>query len=284
MDIGIGLPAAIPGVSGPSIIEWAIQAETGPFSSVSLIDRLVYPNHEPLITLAAVAGATQRVRLVTTVLLAPLRNPGVLAKQAATLDSISNGRLTLGLGVGGREDDYLASPAQFKNRGRRLDQQLETMKRIWAGEPAGNGAGAVGPPPVREGGPELLIGANSPRAMARVGRWADGFMSGGGGAEGAKQSYEAARRSWQDAGRSGQPRLVAGAYFALDEDAKSRGTDNIMHYYGEPLGPMISGSMPDTPDAVRSMISAYHDAGCDELILWPTIPDFDQVSRLGEII
>lgn len=284
MDVGIGLPAAIPGVSGPSIIEWAIKAEAGPFSSVGLIDRLVYPNHEPLITLAAVAGATQRIRLVTTVLLAPLRNPGILAKQAATLDSISNGRLTLGLGVGGREDDYTASPAQFQNRGRRFDAQLETMKRIWAGEPASDGVGPVGPPPVREGGPELLIGANSPRAMARVGRWADGFMSGGGGAERAKQSYADARQSWQDAGRSGDPRLAAGTYFALDDDAKSRGSNNIIHYYGDRMGSMISGSMPDRPDAIKTLISAYADAGCDELILWPTVPDSDQAERLADLI
>ncbi|MCH8310953.1 MAG: LLM class flavin-dependent oxidoreductase [Chloroflexi bacterium] len=284
MDVGIGLPAPIPGVSGPSIIEWALKAEAGPFSSVGLIDRLVYPNHEPLITLAAVAGATERIRLVTTVLLAPLRNAGILAKQAATLDSISDGRFTLGLGVGGREDDYLASPAQFNNRGRRFDVQLETMKHIWAGEPAGEGVGAVGPPPVREGGPELLIGANSPRAMARVGRWADGFISGGGGPDRAKQSYDAARQSWKDAGRSGEPRLVAGAYFALDDDGKSRGTDNIIHYYGDQMGSMIGGSMPGSLDAVKSLISAFADAGCDELILWPTVPDLDQVERLADII
>ena len=150
MDVGIGLPAAIPGVSGASTIEWAQKAEAGPFSSVGLVDRLVYPNFEPLITLAAVAGATQRIRLATTVLLAPLRNPGILAKQAASLDALSGGRLPLGVGVGGREDDYLAAPAQFNTRARRFDEQLETMKRIWAGGPAGENAGPIGPPPVPE--------------------------------------------------------------------------------------------------------------------------------------
>lgn len=284
MDVGIGLPAAIPGVSGGDILEWARRAEDGPFSSLGIIDRLVYANHEPLITLAAVAGATERIRLVTTVLLAPLRNPGVLAKQAATLDSISGGRLTLGLGVGGRQDDYLASPSSFTNRGRRFDAQLETMKRIWAGEPAGEGVGVVGPPPVRKGGPELLIGANSPQAMARVGRWADGFMSGGGGPDRARQGYEAARRSWSDAGRSGQPRLVAGTYFALTDDARTRGADNIVHYYGEGMGAAISEGLPDSPDGVKRLIAAFRDTGCDELILWPTVTDLEQVDRLADIV
>ena len=120
--------------------------------------------------------------------------------------------------------------------------------------------------------------------MARVGRWADGFISGGGGPELAKQGYDAARQSWLDAGRSGKPRLVSGAYFNLDADAKSRGTDEIIHYYGEQFGAMISGGLPDSLDAVKSLISAFADAGCDELILWPTVPDMDQVERLADII
>ena len=176
MKIGIGLPATIPSVSGERVLDWARKADAGPFSSLGIIDRLVYPNHEPLITLAAAAGATQRVRLMTTILLAPIRNTVVLAKQAATLDALSGGRFTLGLAVGGREDDYRAAGVPFKGRGKRFDAQLAQMKRIWSGEPGEEGVGPVGPPPTRAGGPELLIGASSPAAIRRVGRWADGLM------------------------------------------------------------------------------------------------------------
>src|SRR6266436_8800484 len=131
MQIGIGLPGTIPGVQGKLILDWAKRADAGPFSSLGNLDRLVYPNYEALITLAAAAGVTQRIRLITTVLLAPLHNAGVLAKQTASLDALSGGRLTLGLGVGGREDDFRATETSFEDRGRRFDRQLETLHRIW---------------------------------------------------------------------------------------------------------------------------------------------------------
>ncbi|SRR6266849_4000277 len=165
MKIGIGLPAAIPGIAGQLILDWARVADTGPFSSLGLVDRLIYPNYDPLIALAAVAGVTQRVRLITTILIAPVHTPGVLAKQSASLDALSQGRLTLGLGVGGREDDYRAAPASFHDRGKRFEQQLELMMRIWSGQPVDDETGPVGPAPVQPGGPEILLGAYTPAAL-----------------------------------------------------------------------------------------------------------------------
>src|SRR5215204_7710009 len=178
MDIAIGLPATIPGTSGPLVLDWAKRVDSGPFSSLGIIDRLVYPNYEPLITLAAAATVTQRVRLMTTVLIAPLRGAGVLAKQAATIDALSGGRLTLGLGVGSREDDFRFAPASFHDRGRRFEEQLGLMKDVWSGQPVSDEIGPVGPPPVQAGGPELLIGGYTPVSIQRVGRWGDGFISG----------------------------------------------------------------------------------------------------------
>src|SRR5215203_1860057 len=199
MDIGIGLPATIPWTNAPLILEWAKRADSSPFSSLGILDRLVYPNYEPLITLAAAAAVTDRVRLMSTVLIAPLRGAGVLAKQAATIDALSGGRLTLGLGVGTREDDFKAAPASFHDRARTFEEQLELMRRVWSGQPVSEEIGPIGPAPASQAGPELLIGGYSPPAIRRVGRWGDGFISGGiPDPDQVRQMFDLAEESWME--------------------------------------------------------------------------------------
>jgi alkanesulfonate monooxygenase SsuD/methylene tetrahydromethanopterin reductase-like flavin-dependent oxidoreductase (luciferase family) len=286
MQFAIGLPGTMPGVTGEFILDWAKLAEVGPFSSLGVLDRLVYPNYEPLITLAAVAGVTQRMRLVTTILIAPLRNTAILAKQAASIDALSNGRLTLGLGIGGREDDYLAAQVSFHERGKRFDEQLATMTRIWSGQPLSDKVGAIGPSPVQQGGPELLIGGNSPEAIKRIGRWGNGFISGGGGPDAARQGYSAAEQAWKEAGRPGKPRFVGATYYGLGPDATEKAAQYIHHYYSflGPIADRLASSIPSTPDAVKGAIRAFSDVGVDELIFWPTIPNLNQVELLAELI
>lgn len=288
MDVGIGLPSSIPGVSGTTIIEWAQRAEAARFSSLGTIDRVVYPNFEPLVTLAAVAGVTRRIRLVTGILLAPLRNGGILAKQAASLDALSGGRLTLGLGVGIREDDFRAAPASYEDRGRRFEEQLALMKRAWAGEPISDSddVGPIGPRPARPGGPEILIGGFRPAAIRRVARWGDGFIGGAAGPEMAQQGYGVAQQAWREAGRPGRPRFVVGNYYALGPNAAERAGEYIRHYYASagPIADTLANAVPLTPEAVKATIGAFADIGADELVLAPCIPELDQVDRLAEIV
>lgn len=286
MDVGIGLPATIPGTKGSLILDWARRADSGPFSSLGILDRLVYPNYEPLITLASAAAVTERVRLMTTVLISPLRGAGVLAKQAATIDALSGGRLSLGLGVGGREDDFIAAPASFQDRASRFEEQLELMKRIWSGQPVSDEVGPIGPPPVQAGGPELLIGGYSPTPIRRVGRWADGFMSGGIPDPGqVRQMFDLAEESWRAEGREGRPRLVACLYYALGPNAE-RGGDYIRDYYSffGPGADEMARSIPSTPEVVGDLIRGFGDAGADEVICWPTVAELDQVDRLAELV
>ena len=286
MQIGIGLPGTIPGVQGKLILDWAKRADAGPFSSLGSLDRLVYPNYEALITLAAAAGVTQRIRLITTVLLAPLHNAGVLAKQTASLDALSGGRLTLGLGIGGREDDFRAAPAPFHQRGKLFEEQLTIMQRAWSGQPLGADIGPMGPPPVQQGGPEILIGGITPAAIRRVGRWGNGFIVGGGGPDMARQGFQLAQEAWKAAGRPGKPRFVGGMYFGLGPNAAERAGSYIRHYYAF-LGPMadqMASSVPSTPEAVKGAIQAFADIGMDELVIWPCIPDLDQVDRLADLV
>ena len=286
MDVGIGLPATIPGAQGSVIVEWAAKADEGPFSSVSVLDRLVYPNYEPMVALGAAAAATSRVRLMTSILLAPLRSGAMLAKQAASVDAISGGRLSLGLGIGGRPDDFVAGETDITTRGRRFDEQLAVMKRIWSGEPYNDEAGAIGPPPGRRGGPELLIGAVSPRALARVARWGDGFIAGGGGPDAARASYDSVLEQWGELGRAGRPRFVSAAYFALGDDADERISSYIGDYYSfmPEYAEVIIGAAPSTPQKVRETLRAYEDVGIDEFLLWPCNPSLDQVDRLAEVL
>jgi alkanesulfonate monooxygenase SsuD/methylene tetrahydromethanopterin reductase-like flavin-dependent oxidoreductase (luciferase family) len=286
MHIGIGHPGTIPGVKGQLILEWARKADAGPFSSLGSLDRLVYPNYDALITLTAAAAVTQRIRLMTTVLLAPLHNGGLLAKQAASLDAISGGRLTLGLGIGAREDDFRAAPASFHDRGKRFEAQLDTMKRAWSGQPLAEDVGPIGPSPARPGGPELLIGGYSPAAIKRISRWGDGFIAGGAPPAMARQGYDLAEQAWKTAGRTGKPRFVAAMYWGVGPDAAERIGAYIRDYYAfmGPMAEQMASSIPSTPEAVKGAIQAFADIGADELICWPCIPDLDQVDRLAEII
>ena len=160
MKVALALPAGMPAIPGPLVVEWARKIEAGPFSSIAGIDRLAYPNWEPLVALAAAAAVTQNVRLMTTLVIAPLRDTALLAKQAATLDVLSGGRLSLGLGVGRREDDFIAAGREMPGRGRWFEQQLEIMRRVWSGQGPAEGVGPVGPEPVQSGGPEILIGGS----------------------------------------------------------------------------------------------------------------------------
>ncbi len=287
MKIGIGLPATIPGVKAEVVLEWARKADRGPFSSLGIIDRIVYPNYEPMITLAAAAGATERIRLMTTVLLGPTRNTGILAKEAATLDAISGGRFTLGLGVGGREDDFKAARASFNDRGKRFEEQLVQMKRIWAGQPPSEGMGLIGPPPARKGGPELLIGGYAPRAISRAGRYADGFISGGvSDAAALRQVAGIVEQAWKAERRQGKPRLVAGVYYSLGPRAPEKSTTYLKHYYAftGPMADNIAKGGLYTPEAVKGVISSFAGIGVDEIIFWPCIPELEQVDRLAQAV
>ena len=286
MEIGIGLPAQLPGVKPEFVLDWARKADAGPFSCLGLIDRLVFPNYEPLIALAAAAAVTQRVRLLTNVLLLTLRNPGVVAKQAATLDVISNGRLTLGIGIGGREDDFHTAPAQFRGRGKRMEEQIALMRRLWSGQGATSEVGPVGPQPVQAGGPEILIGGFAPAALRRAGRLADGYLGPGADPSALKSLFGVVEESWKQAGRAGKPRLVVGSYYALGPNSQDRGTPFISDYYSfQPDGGVgMAQRTLFSEQAVKQLIQDYSDVGVDELVLWPTVIDSEQFDRLAQVV
>jgi alkanesulfonate monooxygenase SsuD/methylene tetrahydromethanopterin reductase-like flavin-dependent oxidoreductase (luciferase family) len=282
VDIGIGLPNPIPGTPGRRLVEWARRAEDLGFSTLATIDRVAYPSYESLIALAAAAAVTERIGLLTNILLAPARNPVLLAKEAASVDQISGGRLTLGYGVGDRPDDFAAAGQEFRDRGRRWDRDLEIIHRAWAGEPVEGALKPVAPTPVR-GTVPLLGGGTADRAIARAVKWGIGWTAGGSGPDRAGPIADRVREAWRAAGREGRPRIVCLQYFALGARAEEGSAAYLTDYYGE-WGPKIAAGIPTSAEALKETVERFRAIGTDELILDPTIGELEQVELLAKAV
>lgn len=287
MKVGIGLPSTVPGVDKAALLGYARRAEERGFSSLGTIDRLVFGNYESLIALAAAAAVTERIGLLTDILIVPYRaNAALLAKQAATVDAVSGGRLTLGVAVGGREDDYAASDVPLDSRGARMDAMLREMKEIWGGADRGF-AGPIGPPPARSGGPELVIGGATTAAFRRVREYGDGWTMGGGTPDDFAAGAEQARSAWRAAGRQGDPRLIALCYFALGDRARETADAYLGTYYGflgDQVVGMIAGSAIVTPEMTVQYREGFAHAGADELVYFPCSTDVGQADLLADAV
>jgi alkanesulfonate monooxygenase SsuD/methylene tetrahydromethanopterin reductase-like flavin-dependent oxidoreductase (luciferase family) len=285
VKVGIGLPTTIPGAEPEQVLDWARRAETAGFSTLGTLDRLVYPNYEPLVALGAAAAVTERIGLMTAVLLLPYRqNAAVVAKQAATVQRLSHGRFTLGVGLGSREDDYTASGLSTRGRGRRVDEMLDQIRRLFDGEEVGY-AGGVGPD-VRENPPPLIIGGSADASFERAARYGDGWMAGGGPPEGFPAMAEKLMAAWREHGRQGEPRKLALQYFALGDDPEGDTRESVGHYYafaGE-YGEQIVAATAKGEDQIRERVRQFEEAGADELILFPASPDPDQVDLLASAV
>jgi alkanesulfonate monooxygenase SsuD/methylene tetrahydromethanopterin reductase-like flavin-dependent oxidoreductase (luciferase family) len=281
VNVGLGLPIC----DSRHLLTWARRADLGPFSSVGLLDRLVYDNPETLIALAGVAAVTSRVRLLTEVLIGPLRNTALLAKECATLDQLSGGRLTLGLGVGQRADDFAAAGVALWQRGRLLDDQLRTLRRLWAGEGFNQRAGAIGPSPVQPGGPEILLGGSAPAALERVARQADGFLSWTAPAA-TEALFRSVEEAWAAAGRAGSPRLVGQLNVAVGTpDHIDRAREAMERYYAFLPDPAAhAASMLTSPHAIREAIKTFGDIGADEVMLYCWSDRLDQIDRFADLV
>ncbi|HEX5948805.1 MAG TPA: LLM class flavin-dependent oxidoreductase, partial [Actinomycetota bacterium] len=282
MRIGIGLPNTIPETPGRLLVDWAARAEERGFSSLATIDRIAYPSYESLVTLAAAGAVTERIGLMTNILLSATRNPIILAKEAASVDQLSGGRLTLGLGVGGRRDDFVATERGFEDRGKRFEEDLELMQGAWRGELVGGCPKPPTPEPVR-GNVPILIGGTADVVLDRVVRWGAGWTAGGSGPDQVGPFADRVRKAWADAGRDGSPRIVALSYFSLGDDAVESSRASLLDYYaflGE-WAEQIADGASRTIEDVRDTARRFEEAGVDELIFDPTVADLDQVDRLA---
>jgi alkanesulfonate monooxygenase SsuD/methylene tetrahydromethanopterin reductase-like flavin-dependent oxidoreductase (luciferase family) len=280
MRVGVGMPNTISGVDGRSMLEWARRAEAGPFTSLGVLDRIPYESFEPFVTLAAAAAATSRIGLVTMVVIGPLRSPVLLAKQAASIDEISAGRLTLGLAVGARQEDYRALGLDHRRRGEMLTEQLAAMKDHW--EDRTHAPRAVSG---QKEGPRVLVGGLSGEAFERMARYADGYVHGGGPPRAFAGAAARVRAAWTDFGRPGHPVLYGQGYFALG-GAAEEGARYLRDYYAftGPFAEKIAAANLTRPQAIVDFVRGYEEAGCDELVLLPTVARLDQLDRLAEVL
>jgi alkanesulfonate monooxygenase SsuD/methylene tetrahydromethanopterin reductase-like flavin-dependent oxidoreductase (luciferase family) len=285
MRIGIGLPNTALDVPGQLLVDWARRAQERGFSSLATIDRVAYPSYDSLTALTAAAAVTDRIGLFTNLLLEPVYNPMLLAKVTASLDQLSDGRLTLGLGVGSRPDDYQITGRSFSDRGKRFDADLELLHQAWAGEPVVGSAFPVAPPTTL-GRIPLLIGGQPELAAPRAARWGAGFTIGGAPPEMAAGAIREFKAAWEQAGGDGQPRIVALSYFSLGEEHTEESLHNLRTYYGF-LGDWAEGvamGAPRTPEAVREQAAAFEELEVDELVFDPTVASLDQVDWLADAV
>lgn len=287
------MPVMEPDLDAAVLRTWAHVIDEGPFSSLCWGERMAFDNPDSLTLLGAVAAWTERVRLVTTVIVPQLHDPVMLAKALATGDVISDGRLTVGLGVGGRHEDYRAAGADPKTQTmRQMADRVAVMKRVWAGEKVTDAVLPVGPAPIQEGGPTLLVGTIGPKTLRSAATWADGLAGTTLDLDVAKQRelFDVATTAWAEAGKK-PPHLATSFWFALGdpEPARAQIHHHLRRYMNWIPADFVDAIAPTTgwsgsEDELAAVLRDFAAAGTDEVHLIPTSSDIDQVRRVAEVV
>ena len=290
MEIGVGLPTNLRGTNKDLVLEWARRAEAAGFASLCMGERLTYAGYDWVLSLTAAAAVTSRIRLLANVIILPIHPVGVVAKQSLSLDDFSGGRLSLGVGLGTPLDDYDVAPSPREGRGARFEESMRTLRELWKGESLLEGVRAIGPPPVREGGPELLLGANGMKSLRRVGQFTDGAVTWSFSADPreARAMFDVVEQSWRDFDRKGSPRLVCGCYYSSGPTAEQ----DLAAYFRDYYPNVLPGQVEDllaavrtvTPEAIRTVVREFEEIGCDEFIFVPVKPDLAHLDGLAEIV
>lgn len=292
MQVGMNLPVMVPGLTRDLVREWCRRVDAGPWSSIAAGERITFPNPEIMVTLTAAAAWTERVRVGFHVLVPPMHSAVLLAKQVATLDVLSGGRVCLGVGVGAREEDYRAVGAAWDSRLlTRLERSVDTMKSVWRGGHVTEGATRpMEPLPLQAGGPEILAGVLMPQAIERAARWADGIsgFSFEPSREDIEMRFEGARRAWKAAGRERGPKLVTGFWYALGPDPEEQVAaylERYLGFMGEGAGRSLAPNIrAKSPAAMREALQLCRELGADEVLLVPTSSDPDEIDRAAEVV
>jgi alkanesulfonate monooxygenase SsuD/methylene tetrahydromethanopterin reductase-like flavin-dependent oxidoreductase (luciferase family) len=289
MDVGMALPQMAVGLDRSRVVEWCRRIDAGPFSSVSAGERIAFPNLECITLMSAAAALTERVRVLVNVAVLPWHAPALVAKQLATIDVLSGGRLDVAVGVGGREQDYRAVRSPFADRHQRLDDAVVEIRRLWRGEKI-PGAGGVGPPPIQQPGPRVLASPMGSKSMARAARWADGISAFTllGDSAPSEQLFRAAQNAWMTARRPEPPRRVTGSFVALGPDAEAT-LRRFVHRYLEVMSAEFATAAANavtlfTPERLRGVLAEHAALGCDEFVVVPATSDPAMIDEVAAVV
>jgi alkanesulfonate monooxygenase SsuD/methylene tetrahydromethanopterin reductase-like flavin-dependent oxidoreductase (luciferase family) len=291
MKIGLCLPYMKAGLTREDYLAWFRRIDEGPFDSLSCGERVHGPTYDMRVLLSAAAAVTRRVKITPTLYVLPMHPAVAVAKEVATMDILSGGRVEqVCLGYGGRAQDYQALNQGMRGRYQRMDLQVQELRRVWAGEEIIDGAGPIGPAPTRPGGPQLLAGVLGPKSIARCARWADGLYAWSGNGEAGElgSAFAQADQAWAEAGRSARPYRLGGFWYSLADDAP-RKLRQYVYDYLDIAGPEIATAMADSvhrnsPDAVREALDNAEAAGCEEVFLVPATAELAEIDRLSDLL
>lgn len=286
------MPVMEPDLDATLLRQWAKRVDEGPFSSLCWGERIAFDNPEALTLLGALAAWTDRVPLITTVIVPQLHDPVLLAKSLATGDMLSGGRLTVGLGVGGRREDYLSVGADPSTQTmREMANRVAIMKKVWEGHRITDSVVPVGPRPVQPTGPRLLVGTVGPKTLQSAAPWADGLAGITLNLNVAEQNqlFEVGREAWEQAGKPA-PHLATSFWFALGrpDEARAQIHRHLRHYMNWIPTEIVDAMAPSTgfagtEDQLAEVLRAFAAVGTSEIHLIPTSSDLDQLRRAADV-
>ena len=222
MRIGVGLPNTIPDTPGPRLVEWAREAEGMGFSTLATIGRLVFPTYDEFQALSAAAAVTEDIDLFSNVTIGPVYDKALLAKLAAGVDQLSEGRFVLGMATGWRDEDYVVAGKEHAGRGARFDAEIEYLLRAWRGELVDGATKKLTPTPTNGESVTIAFGGTVQRAFERAAKYGVGWTAGGTSPDDTRGFFESVREAWASEGREGQPKLWALTYYALGRAQEAR--------------------------------------------------------------
>lgn len=291
MKIGICLPYMKAGLNRDDYLQWFKTVEHGPFHAVSCGERVHGPTYDMRVVLSAAAAVTERLEITPTLYVLPMHNSTRVAKEIATLDILSGGRVKkVCVGYGGREKDYEALGAKFQGRYGRMDRQVEEMHRVWRGEEIIEGGGSIGPAMDNTDGPMMLAGAMGPKSIERCSHWAAGLYawSGNGEREELERTFAMADEAWERNGREAKPYRMGGFWYTLADDGQQRLYDYVYDYLaiaGHEIATMMAETVHrSNADAALEALDNAEAAGCEELFMVPATADIAEVERLAELL